>query len=191
MGRRGFGDSPLISVTVESCLGNGRNRWSKMGAENPGRMNSTRAKQPVDLPDHRSLGVNQFVILVADDEALIRNVVTLLLRHDGYFVLPAADGQEGLELSRKYSGKIDLLITDVNMPRMNGTDLCRHLMEERAGIKVLVISCAGTRGIIKQIANMPFLRKPFDGQILKAKVRELLAAPVHSATHLQRSQPPR
>jgi response regulator RpfG family c-di-GMP phosphodiesterase len=77
------------------------------------------------------------------------------------------------------------------MPRMNGTDLCRHLIEERAGIKVLVMSCADTRGTIKQIANMPFLNKPLDWQILKAKVRELLAAPVHSGTHLQRSQPPR
>jgi len=78
--------------------------------------------QPVDLPDLRSLGVHQPVILVADDEALIRNLVTLLLQHVGYFVLSAADGHEVLELSRKYPGPIDLVITDVQMPRLNGTD---------------------------------------------------------------------
>src|SRR5437763_8910514 len=70
----------------------------------------------------------------------------------------------------KYPGAIDLLITDVDMPRMNGTDLCGHLMEERPGIKVLVMSGADMSDIISQNANMPFLPKPFNGQTLKAKV---------------------
>jgi DNA-binding response OmpR family regulator len=133
---------------------------------------------PVDLPDLRLLGAHQSVILVADDEALIRNLVTLLLQHDGYFVLSAADGHEGLELSRKYPGAIDLLITDMEMPRMNGTDLCGHLMEERPGIKVLVMSGKDISEIIRQNANMPFLPKPFNGETLKAKVRAILAAAV-------------
>ena len=124
------------------------------------------------------LGAHQSVILVADDEPLIRNLVTLLMQQEGYFVLSAADGHEGLELSRKYPGLIDLLITDVNMPRMNGTDLCGHLMEERPGIKVLMMSGADMREIVSQNANLPFLPKPFDGQTLKARVREILAAPV-------------
>jgi len=125
------------------------------------------------------------VILVADDEALIRNLVTLLLQQVGYFVLSAADGHEGLELSRTYPGKIDLLITDVNMPRMNGTDLCAHLREERPGIKVLVMSGADISEILRKNANMPFLPKPFDGETLKAAVREILAAPIQPAARLQ------
>ena len=133
--------------------------------------------QPVDLPDLRPLGVHQSVILVADDEPLIRNVVTLLLQHEGYYVLSAADGHEGLELSRKYPGVIDLLITDMEMPRMNGTDLCGHLMEERPGIKVLVMSGKDISEIIRQNANMPFLPKPFNGETLKAKVRAILSPP--------------
>jgi len=137
--------------------------------------------QPVDLPDLRSLGVDQPVILVADDEALIRNLVTLLLQHEGYFVLSAADGHEGLELSRKYPGPIDLAITDVQMPRLNGTDLCAHLIKERPGIKVLVMSGADMREIVSQNANMPFLPKPFDGETLKARVRAILAQPASGA----------
>jgi DNA-binding response OmpR family regulator len=90
----------------------------------------------------------------------------------------AADGHEGLELSRKYPGVIDLLITDVEMPRMNGTDLCGHLMEERPGIKVLVMSGREISEMIRQNANMPFLPKPFNGETLKAKVRAILAPPV-------------
>jgi len=133
---------------------------------------------PVNLPDLRLLGAHQPVILVADDDALIRNLVTLLLQHDGYFVLSAADGHEGLDLSRKYPGAIDLLITDMEMPRMNGTDLCGHLREERPGIKVLVMSGRDISEIIRQNANMPFLPKPFDGETLKARVRAILAIPV-------------
>ncbi len=133
---------------------------------------------PVDLPDLQSLGAHQSVILVADDEPLIRNLVTLLMQGEGHFVLSAADGQEGLELSRKYPGLIHLLITDVNMPRMNGTDLCGHLIAERPNIKVLVMSGADMREVVSQNANLPFLPKPFDGQTLKTRVREILAAPV-------------
>ncbi len=133
------------------------------------------------LPDLRSLGAHQSVILVADDEALIRNLVTLLLQHDGYFVLSAADGHEGLELSRKYPGSIDLVITDVQMPRLNGTDMCAHLKEERPGIRVLIMSGKDMSEIVSQNANMPFLPKPFDGETLKARVRAILAAPPQSA----------
>ena len=138
----------------------------------------------VALPDLRPLGVHRSVILVADDEALIRNLVTLLLQHDGYLVLSAADGHEGLELSRKYPGTIDLVITDVQMPRMNGTNLCAHLLEERPGIKVLVMSGADMKEIVSQNANLPFLPKPFDGQTLKARVRAILTAPVQPSVPL-------
>ena len=146
--------------------------------------------EPVVLPDVRSLGVHQSVILVADDDALIRNLVTLLLQHEGYFVLSAADGYEGLELSRKYPGKIDLVITDVEMPRMNGTDLCGHLTEERPGIKILVMSGADMSEIVRQNANMPFLPKPFDGETLKARVRAILGDPHQAASGTERLAAP-
>jgi DNA-binding response OmpR family regulator len=152
-----------------------------MTPEQPGRGKGDEANQTVDLLDLRSLGVHQSVILVADDEPLIRNLVTLLLQHEGYFVISAADGHEGLELSRKYPGVIDLLITDINMPRMNGTDLCGHLMEERPGLKMLVMSGADMSEIVSQNANLPFLPKPFDGKTLIARVRAILGAPVQLA----------
>jgi CheY-like chemotaxis protein len=104
--------------------------------------------EPVDLPDVRPPGV--FVILVADDNALVRNLVTLMMQREGHLVLSAADGHEGLDLSRQYPGTIDLVITDVQMPRMNGTDLCGHLLEERPGIKVLVMSGEDMSEIVRQ-----------------------------------------
>ena len=133
-------------------------------------------KQPVDLAEVHIAATRQPVILVADDDALIRNLVALMLQQEGYVILSAADGHEGLELSRRYPGAIDLVITDMVMPRMNGSDLCAHLLEERPGIKVLVMSGADTSEIVSQNANLPFLPKPFDGQSLKSRVRALLAA---------------
>jgi DNA-binding response OmpR family regulator len=144
-------------------------------------LNGDGTNQPVGLPPLQSLGPHQAVILVADDEALVRNLVTLLMQEQGYFVLSAADGHEGLELSRQYPGSIELVITDVEMPRLNGTDLCAHLLKERPGIKVLVMSGADMSEIVSQNAHLPFLPKPFDGQTLIAKVRAILAAPVESA----------
>jgi DNA-binding response OmpR family regulator len=146
--------------------------------EQPGKVNGEATKPTVVLPDIQLSGIHQSVILVADDDVMIRNLVTLLMQREGRFVLAAADGHEGLELSRKYPGKIDLLITDVDMPRMNGTDLAGHLMEERPGIKVLVMSGADMAEIVNTNVNLPFLPKPFDGQTLKARVRELLAVPI-------------
>jgi DNA-binding response OmpR family regulator len=131
----------------------------------------------ISLPEVPSSGTQKSVILVADDDAKVRNLVTLLLQDDGYLVLSADDGHEGLELSRSYPVKIDLVITDADMPRMNGTDLCGHLVEERLGIKVLVMSGTDMSEIVSQNANMPFLPKPFNGVTLKARVRKILAAP--------------
>ena len=70
----------------------------RMTPENPGKQKRDGTNRPVDLPDRRSLGARHSVILVADDDALIRNLVTLLMQQDGHFVLSAADGHEGLEL---------------------------------------------------------------------------------------------
>jgi DNA-binding response OmpR family regulator len=133
------------------------------------------------LPDLRSLGVRDPIILVADDEVMIRNLVTILLQQQGYIVLSASDGQEGLELSRKYPGPIDLVITDVEMPRLNGMDLCTHLLQERPGIKVIVMSGADMREIVTQNVHLPFLPKPFDGEALLARVHAVLPIPARSS----------
>ncbi len=148
--------------------------------EKPTEQNDGAMIPPIALPDPKSSGLRQSVILVADDEALIRNLVTLLLQRAGHLVLSAANGHEGLELSRDYPGVIDLVITDAEMPRLNGTDLCAHLFEERPGIKALIMSGADMTEIVSQNINLPFLPKPFDGKTLLAKVRAILAAPVQT-----------
>ena len=90
----------------------------------------------------------------------------------GYSVLAAYDGQEALELSRKYSGTIDLLITEVETPRLNGFDLCAQVLKDRPQIKVILM----TGRERKDIAH-PILLKPLDGETLIAKVEEVLTVP--------------
>lgn len=155
-----------------------------MTSENPGSQKGDMTSGSVDVRDLRFPGARHSVILVADDDALFRNLVTFLMQQDGHFVLSAANGHEGLELSREYPGSIDLVITDVEMPGLNGTALCALLLEERPGIAVLVMSSADVGEIISQSVSLPFLPKPFDGKTLKAKVRAILATPVQPPLHL-------
>jgi CheY-like chemotaxis protein len=138
------------------------------------------------LPNANSLGANQPIILVADDEVMIRNIVTLLLQAKGYIVLSASDGQEALELSRNYPGAIDLVITDREMPRLNGMDLIAHLLEERPRIKSIVMSGSDISEIVSQNINLQFLPKPFDGEALLARVRTILGAPVPSSKNSEK-----
>jgi DNA-binding response OmpR family regulator len=167
----------MVSMGQHSCTSR-RSEREMMSNETPGgKRNYGLHPQPVDLTDLPSTAAHETVILVADDDALIRNLVTFLMQEQGYFVLSAADGKEGLELSRKYPGPIELVITDLVMPRLNGSDLCAHLLQERPGIKVLVMSGADIHEIVSQNVNLPFLPKPFNGCLLVERVRAILAAP--------------
>jgi CheY-like chemotaxis protein len=79
-------------------------------------------------------------ILVVDDEAGIRELVLKILRRHGYQVLEAANGEEALAICREHSGAIDLLITDVLMPRMGGPELVDRLQKQGLNPKVLYVS---------------------------------------------------
>jgi DNA-binding response OmpR family regulator len=69
----------------------------------------------------------------------------------------------------------------VDMPRLNGMNLCAHLLEERSGIKVIVMTGADMSEIVRQNVNLPFLPKPFDGEALLERVRALLGASMQTA----------
>jgi CheY-like chemotaxis protein len=88
-------------------------------------------------PEHLRLSnSDQTVILPADDEVLIRNVARITLQSAGYFVLAANDGEEALNISRQYPGTIHALLSDVNMPNLDGLELREQILFERPGTKV-------------------------------------------------------
>ena len=119
---------------------------------------------------------NQLTILIADDDPQLRNLLRIALQED-YDVLVAASGLEALHLSRRHRGVVDLLLTDVVMPGMEGPDLYQQLSAERPRLKVLFIS--GTRVELKGPAGeqLPFVQKPFDLHTLRARIRAVAAAP--------------
>jgi two-component system cell cycle sensor histidine kinase/response regulator CckA len=116
-------------------------------------------------------------VLVVEDEEAVRGVVSRLLKSEGYKVMEAEDGAEALDLIKRSHGSIDLVITDVAMPKMNGQELAAHLRTLRPRLPVLFISGYTDdemvrRGLIEP--NSPFLSKPFTPEALAAKVRLLL-----------------
>jgi two-component system, cell cycle sensor histidine kinase and response regulator CckA len=111
----------------------------------------------------------QPVALVAGDDAMIRHVVRIALERIGMFVLAATDGEQALELSRKFPGAIHALVSDVIMPNLDGLSLCEQIQRERPAIKVLLMSAA--RGPVN---GVPFLKKPFIVGELQQQVQKLL-----------------
>lgn len=111
-------------------------------------------------------------ILVVDDDLLVRTFVCAVLEDDGYTVVKAAGGNQALEAARSYPGRIDLLLTDVMMPHMRGTELAPLLLARRPGIPVVYMSAS--LGELKP-APQPLLEKPFSVQELSQAVRAELA----------------
>lgn len=94
------------------------------------------------------------------------------LTQSGFEVLEAGNGELALRIARKHRGIIDLLITDVQMPALDGFDLHEKFRQERPEAKLLVISGALPRGI--RGVDFPLLRKPFLPSELRARVRDIL-----------------
>jgi CheY-like chemotaxis protein len=119
------------------------------------------------------------LLLVEDDDS-VRELVRNVLRENGYRVLEASRGEEALELSELYAGRIDLLVTDVVMPQMNGRELARRLVSLRPQVKVLYISGYADNAVWYPgglDAGGAFLQKPFTPETLTRKVREVLGGP--------------
>ncbi|MGC1904819.1 MAG: ATP-binding protein [Candidatus Acidiferrum sp.] len=117
-------------------------------------------------------------ILVVEDEVDVRELACEFLRVTGYSVLQARNGVEALEMIRRHSGKIDLVLSDVVMPKMGGTELASRLSSLRSSTKLLLMSgyseyASETRG--QDLARPLMLPKPFSRSSLVEKVREALA----------------
>ena len=119
-------------------------------------------------------------ILLVDDEKMVLDLVTRILDEEGYSVLPAASGREGLAIAQAHKGRIDLLLTDIVMPGMSGGELAQQVLQLCPGIRVLYMSgytkyTAVGHGVLESVN--PFIWKPFDSVQLLGKVLEVLENP--------------
>ncbi len=120
-------------------------------------------------------------ILVVEDETAVRNIICRSLRGRGYHVLEAKNGEDALLVAEKHNAPIHLVITDVVMPEMGGTELFQHLRRWYPTMRILFIS-GYAKGSIPDEALAPgagsgFLPKPFTLDQLAAEVRRIIAMP--------------
>ncbi len=116
-------------------------------------------------------------ILVVEDEDIVRTFVRTILTGDGYNVLEASDGYEALEVGRSYTEPIHMLLTDLIMPKMSGTELNEQLKKIRPDIKSLFMSgytddSISHGGVL--ISGTAFIEKPFSPESLVRKIREVI-----------------
>ncbi len=119
-------------------------------------------------------------ILLTEDEDSVRAVATAALQRRGYHVLSATDGESALEIARTFPHRIDLLLTDVVMPRMNGRELAEAFERQRPETRVLFASgytddASLLHGI--RTDELLFLQKPFTATELLRRVRSVLDQP--------------
>ena len=116
-------------------------------------------------------------VLLVEDEHGVRRLARLSLERHGYTVLEASSGREAIELSDTYEGDIDVLLTDVVMPEINGREVSERLRERRPTLKVLFMSGYNDDAVVRHgVVDSPaaFLQKPFDARTLATKVRDVL-----------------
>ena len=116
-------------------------------------------------------------ILLVEDDASILKLANILLTMLGYVVLPAGGPEQAIKMAKEHEGPIDLLVTDVVMPKMNGRILSEHLKKPYPKIKTLFVSgytanVIADRGVLQE--GMSFLSKPFSKKELAFKIRQVL-----------------
>jgi two-component system, cell cycle sensor histidine kinase and response regulator CckA len=130
------------------------------------------------IPSYSSTIVKgEGIILLAEDDRSVRRLVVSELTRRGFTVLEAEDGAAALEMFRKEKDRVDILVTDVVMPRMNGADLAKAAERIRPGLKILFISGhperAGAGLDPTGVTNL--LMKPFTADTPAARIKESLA----------------
>jgi two-component system cell cycle sensor histidine kinase/response regulator CckA len=119
-------------------------------------------------------------ILLVDDEETVRRFSARVLEKHGFEVLSAGTGPEAIAAADSRDHAIDLLLTDVMMPGMNGCELAELLLARRPSMRVLFISGYAEDVLASNVGLMPgaaFLGKPFKAKALVTKIREVLDAP--------------
>ncbi|MEN8209393.1 MAG: PAS domain S-box protein [Candidatus Fermentibacteria bacterium] len=134
------------------------------------------------IPIHKEVTVEsvrggQETILLVEDEVSILQLIMILLEHQGYTVMGASTPREALSIAKAHQGEINLLITDVVMPEMNGSELARKILTLYPNLKLLFMSgytanAIAHHGVLEE--GVLFIQKPFRNLDLAAKVREVL-----------------
>jgi two-component system cell cycle sensor histidine kinase/response regulator CckA len=128
-------------------------------------------------------GLGETVVLAEDEDAL-RTLLGRVLAGSGYNVVAGRNGAEALEAARGRSGRVDLLLTDLVMPRMTGAELADRLAREQPGLKVLFMTGHTDDALVQDrlvSGDVELIQKPFTPDVLLGHVRRLLGSPKPAA----------
>jgi two-component system, cell cycle sensor histidine kinase and response regulator CckA len=158
-------------ILVESTLGRGTTFHVDLPLAPADRQPGDARERPIETRGGAE------TILLVEDEVQVRALAASVLRNRGYEVLEAGTGTEALQLCDGYRGHLDILVTDIVMPHMRGTELTSRLRASRPELKVLYVSGYTDDDVFRQEAGadrVAFLGKPFTPAALARKVREIL-----------------
>jgi two-component system, cell cycle sensor histidine kinase and response regulator CckA len=127
------------------------------------------------MPEATPIGAGK-TVLVVDDEDTTRQTITRMLEAGGFTVVTATNGAEALERLETDSDDIDIVLSDVTMPEMNGIDLSYHIRDRFPTMPVAIVS-GDVSELEKTIigrADVPFIKKPFHAESLYSAVREAM-----------------
>jgi PAS domain S-box-containing protein len=151
------------TIRVESELGKGTTFTLYLPVSSAGRVSEPPVDTGATAREHGRAA------LVVEDDPVVRGMAARGLREAGYAVLEAVNGREALDLIRARSGRLDVVVTDIGMPEMDGHDLARWLSEERPELPIVFMSGYGDPE-----PTVPFLQKPFAPDALVRRVGEVL-----------------
>jgi DNA-binding NtrC family response regulator len=115
-------------------------------------------------------------ILIADDEANMRKVLAAMLRREGYEVITVSDGAEALDIMRR--ARVDVLLTDLKMPNVDGMELLKRVLAEFEGVPVVMLTAHGTVDTAvsaMKLGAFDYLSKPFDKDELRLVIKKASA----------------
>jgi CheY-like chemotaxis protein len=133
-----------------------------------------------ELTNADALPIRTETILLVEDEDGLRELAQEILEAQGYLVLVARDGVDAVGLAERHAGPIDLLLTDVVMPKMTGRQVAERLASGRPAMRILFMTGYTDDAVLRRglaEANTALLPKPFTPERLLRRVREVLDAP--------------
>jgi len=117
------------------------------------------------------------VVLIVDDEDVVRRAARTALEHHGYTVFEAGDGRDGADLFSRLHDRLSAVLLDLTMPHMDGHDVCRYIRRIRPDMKIILSSGFEESEAMKHFAEEPqlhFIKKPYTAAALAAKMRAVL-----------------
>jgi len=128
--------------------------------------------QVIDFPDTQQ---DRQVVLVVDDEFLVRSVLSEILKDAGFHVLQAASAGDAIDLLEQFPD-VDLVFSDVKMPGMDGFELARWVNDHKTDMPVILASgYVGKTNMACELRSTEVLRKPFDFDTVIEKIRDTIS----------------